>query len=110
MANNPEQAGQVAPASLLKALLGDGTDGAEKRRLQLAALSSTIESTVSSYDDAFDQLPEMIQNALDAITEKFAECKSSGVPYQPKLTITVDEEQREISVLDNGCGVPEEHF
>jgi hypothetical protein len=115
MAENEVGADQVGgdqqgPVSLLNALLGAGTDGAEKRKLQLAALASTIESTVSSYDDAFDQLPEMVQNALDAIAQKFAERTSTGESYQPKVTIEVNEEDRQISVLDNGCGVPEEHF
>jgi hypothetical protein len=96
--------------SLLKALLGEGVTDAEKQSLELATLSASIESTINSYDDAFDQLPEMVQNALDSIIQKYHESISAGITYKPKLTILIDEENRDIGVLDNGVGVPQEHF
>jgi hypothetical protein len=92
--------------SLLAALLGE-YGGADKEQFKLAALSSRIESIISSYDDAFDQMPEMIQNAIDALSQQW---RTAGEAFEPKLTVYIDEVQRSIAVLDNGCGVPEEHF
>ena len=93
--------------SLLNALLGGVV---QSRQIQLIALAGRIESIVSSYDDAFDQLPEMLQNSLDAIEQKYGVETEAGREFTPKISVFFNVEDRSIAVLDNGVGVPEEHF
>jgi hypothetical protein len=109
--DSPPVVNQVPQASeepsLLNALLGGV---AQDRQIQLFTLAGRIESIVSSYDDAFDQLPEMLQNSLDAIEQKYGVETEAGRSYTPKISVFFNEEDRSIAVLDNGVGVPEEHF
>lgn len=78
--------------------------------IRLAALYNQIESVVNSYDDAFDQLPEMIQNSLDALEVVWRNHQQASQDFVPQMTVIIEEESRRISVVDNGCGVDNAHF
>ena len=80
---------------LIKTLLGsdDGTDDI----IKIASLFSTISNIIHSYDNPFDQLPEMVQNALDSMEYAYDLATENGTTYEPVLELFFDEKDRALS-------------
>ena len=67
----------------------------------------TLESlTNGMYASPLDMYREYVQNAVDSLDEAFA----NGIELPDKLSIdiTIDAENRVITIRDNGVGVPAE--
>ena len=67
---------------------------------------STIERIVTSYRHPWDIFAELIQNAIDAINAE-AEQHRPG-EFIGDLHIAIDSAQRQITITDNGDGIPSE--
>lgn len=74
---------------------------------RLYSLCTQIENIVSSYDDIWDALAEMVQNAVDAVLAR-AETELAAPAGQ--INVHVDAALNRISVTDNGLGVAQEDF
>ncbi len=67
-----------------------------------AAQKREIKNILKSYTGYFDLFAEMIQNALDAV-EKRKEDEEEG--YYPQISIHINIQQGEVTVVDNGCAM-----
>lgn len=61
-----------------------------------------IRNILKSYTGYYDPFAELLQNALDAV-EKRAHVEDES--FLPQIWITVDIENKQVSVTDNGCGM-----
>ncbi len=70
------------------------------------AFRNQVRNLLLSYHDAdIDFLAEIVQNAVDAVEDRFA---TSNTEPRPTIDITVDTERRIIEIADNGTGIPDE--
>jgi molecular chaperone HtpG len=60
--------------------------------------------TTGMYPDALDAIREYIQNSFDAIRR--AECAQILEPNFGEIVVTIDAENREVTIRDNGIGLP----
>lgn len=68
------------------------------------ALNREVLNVISSYNNPWDPLSELIQNSVDAINER---SRDEGDPaFKGKLIITVDAATSRVMVEDNGLGIP----
>jgi len=65
-----------------------------------------IKNIIQSYTGWFDHIPELIQNALDAIDGKSQEHHD----FQPMIEITLNLKENSIRVTDNGLGLKEDQI
>lgn len=63
------------------------------------SLHRQVRSIVSSYNSPWDPLAELVQNAVDAINQR------SVVGFQGRILITVDLDNKAITIEDNGIGI-----
>ena len=65
---------------------------------------SDVERIIKSYRHTWDIYAELLQNAVDAITEQFPmESHDKG-----KVILSIDTKNRSVAVSDNGIGIPPE--
>lgn len=75
---------------------------------ELLHLAAQIDNILCSYDDEFDAVSELAQNAMDAVLARWDEVAKRK--YKPRIEVTVDADENTISVLDNGVGVEPSDF
>lgn len=68
----------------------------------VARIRGQIFQAHESYHNDYDILAELIQNAIDAITVRFEE---NVVGYNGYVSISVNSDDREIAIEDNGIGM-----
>lgn len=93
---------QPTAKELVDLLTGRGAETDEEERLY--ELCNSIQNIVNSYDDEFDALTELVQNALDALQARCEEDLEWTDPLT--LSVTVDIGTGELTVTDNGTGIP----
>ena len=78
-----------------------------------------VREIIGSYHSNYDVFAETVQNAVDAVEEKYyslREEKDSNdqadvlLTYEPKIWVTVDLKQNEVRICDNGTGMDFETF
>jgi hypothetical protein len=82
------------------------TQSEEGDELRLLLLCTQIENIVRSYDDRLDAFAELIQNAADAVIQRWEQAGE----YAPVIQVHVDCATQRLTVLDNGVGVSEDNF
>ena len=65
-----------------------------------------IGNTLSSYNNYWDILAELAQNARDAINRK----REAGAEFTGKISLHINYQDRSIEILDNGCGIGKSHI
>jgi hypothetical protein len=83
--------------------LGDTTD-----EYAAMLLRNEVKEIIGSYHHTFDQLYECVQNAVDACERAFVEYQGDAqdAGYLPQVSIIVDLKSNQITVIDNGLGMP----
>jgi hypothetical protein len=67
-----------------------------------AAQKREIKNILKSYTGYFDLFAEMLQNSLDAVEKRKQECE---LGYKPRISVTINIKQSEVTVVDNGCAM-----
>ncbi len=73
-----------------------------------AAQKREIRNILKSYVGMYDSFSELIQNALDAVDRRSVRLKEKN--YIRKLWLTINLQNNEFSITDNGIGFNEEEF
>jgi len=73
----------------------------------VAAQRREIRNILKSYTGYYDMFAELIQNALDAVENRFGE---GDLNYRPGIWLRINIIEGEVSVTDNGCGMDEHQF
>lgn len=63
----------------------------------------TVHNIISSYHGNYDLFAESVQNAMDAIHERWRSDGESG--YAPRIIVIVDIQANTFAVIDNGVGI-----
>lgn len=63
----------------------------------------TVHNIISSYHGNYDLFAESVQNAMDAIHERWRSDGESG--YVPRIIVIVDLRANTFAVIDNGVGI-----
>ena len=95
-----DSTGDKADTTALLELLGNRGQASEID--DLYQLINTISNINSSYDDPFDAFPELVQNACDAVEERF---DNDPDDYTPTITVLINVPNRRLEVVDNGTGI-----
>lgn len=67
-------------------------------------IRSNIKRIISSYRHVWDLYTELLQNSADALIAKFGDqAATSG-----RIKLIINTDAREIKVIDNGIGIPEQ--
>jgi len=78
---------------------------------QIFQLANQIDNIISSYDDEFDALTELIQNSVDAVLWRDeSEAPEHRAAYTPRIGVLIDCKRNVVVVSDNGCGVAPQQF
>jgi len=82
--------------------LGDVTDAYAAELLR-----NNVKEIIGSYHHTFDHLYECIQNAVDACERAYTLSirESVSTQYLPLVSVTVDLQKNQLTVLDNGLGM-----
>lgn len=77
----------------------------EGHTLELARRN--VQSIIKSYHDSYDLFAEMAQNSVDAIERRMLH---ENDDFVGRISIKIDMPNNEFTMLDNGIGIPSEHF
>lgn len=78
-----------------------------------------VREIIGSYHSNYDVFAETVQNAVDAVEERYYSLREDAgnkdeadvvFTYEPKIWVTVDLKQNEIQICDNGTGMDFETF
>lgn len=67
----------------------------------------SLQNVAESYHRTYDVFAELLQNAVDAVYQRYSEGDSS---YNAKIWVDLDLARNEINVTDNGTGIAEDQF
>lgn len=78
----------------------------------IQAVKREIRNILSSYVGWFDPFCELIQNALDAVEQRYADEKLSNslTTYAPTIRVIIDIQNNSLTVSDNGIGLNRDQF